>query len=353
MIELALFGNHYQMGKQHGEQVASLRTHILSAMEERLQSLANMGDTTPYEKELLDIWQELGQNTLTMLQGIAEVLRLPWELFFRYTVASYLEDRLGGTPHTEGCTAWAATDPITRDGSPILAKNRDYRPTHLPLQGIARATPDKGYAYIYVTSAGSPGVFSSGMNEVGVAVADTHVVSLDIGPGLARYSVMMDILETCASVGEALDYIFQVPHLGEGTLALADARGSIAVVELGHSRQNVIPGQEGAVVTTNNFVSPGLAQAWRDTNPPRLRGNSQARREAAYQALYQARGTVDVHWAQSYMASHQDPLSAMCRHLENDGTSETISSVIFVPQQRTVYFANGRPCRTPYKQFTL
>ncbi len=341
---LSLTGSHYQMGLQHGVQVAHLRAHIRSAMEKRLQALAALGNTAPYEQELLAVWEEHARPTLDMLRGIAQALALPWDTFFRYTVASYLEDTLGGGKQPEGCTAWAATAPITRDGTPLLAKNRDYRPEHLPLQMLARAAPARGYRYLFLTSAGSPGVFSSGMNEVGLAVADTHVVSLDVGPGVARYSLMMDIVEQCATVPEALDYIRSVPHMGEGNLVLADAEGNIVAVELGHSRQNVIPPDEGAVVATNHFVTEGLADRWRDTSPPHLRGNSAARRQATYEALREARGNVDDAWARAYMASHRDPLGAMCRHLEEDGASATIGTTIYLPTQQRAHVLHGNPC---------
>lgn len=141
-----------------------------------------------------------------------------------------------------------------------------------------------------------------------------------------------------------------MPHMGEGTLVLADAHGTIVAVEIGHSRQNVIPPSDGAVVTTNHFVSPGLESRWMDINPPHLQGNSAARREATYKALKHARGKVDVQWARAYMASHQDPLAAMCRHVEEDGKSATISTAIYLPHERTMHVIHGQPC-TPVASY--
>ena len=88
--------------------------------------------------------------------------------FFRYTIASYLLDRtLYPISDEQGCTVWAAAYPTTRSGVPILVKNRDYWLDHRELQILANAHPSQGYKYTHLTSAGSPGVFSSGMNEVG------------------------------------------------------------------------------------------------------------------------------------------------------------------------------------------
>ena len=40
-----------------------------------------------------------------------------------------------------------------------------------------------GYRHVYSGSAGCPGVFCAGINEVGLAVGDSHVSSTDLGPG--------------------------------------------------------------------------------------------------------------------------------------------------------------------------
>lgn len=342
---LELAGTHYEMGQQHGYQVRDLRPFLLQAIEERLAKLAQAGaEIQPWTEELLAAWRAITPSTVEMLKGIADALALDWEPFFRYTVASYLEDRSEGIAQGEGCTAWAATGTVTRDGAPILAKNRDYRSTHLPLQCLARAHPAKGYRYAYVTSAGSPAVFSSGMNEAGLAVADTHVRSLDIGPGMARYSIEMELLEHLDSVQSALDYVRDISHLGDGTLVLADASGDLAVFEAGHTHHGVVRREDGFVVSTNHFVTQPLCDLWVDRNPPELRGNSQGRYAKITAALRTAEGGVDVRWAQALMASHGGLQKAICRHPELQPHSATISTVIFVPGDGILYFANSQPC---------
>jgi hypothetical protein len=60
-------------------------------------------------------------------------------------------------------------------------------------------------------------------------------------------------------------------------------------------------------------------------------------------------GKVDVTWAQSLMARHADDLSSICRHPDMDAHSVTISTVIFLPVQASLYVANGLPCQAPYE----
>lgn len=352
IIELA--GDHYEMGQQHARQVRNLRPDIVKAMDRRLRKLAAYeANLQPHVTEVASAWGEAARPTLEMLRSMAEGLELEWEPFFRYTIASYLEDRIQHPGHSQGCTTWAASGPITRHGQPMLVKNRDYRPAHQSLQRLARARPQLGYRYIYVTSAGSPGVFSSGMNEAGLAVADTHVASLDVGPGVARYSVMMQILEHHSHVASALDYLGQVPHIGDGTLTLIDMTGHMAVFETGHTACGIVRPEQGFVVSTNHFVTHRLRDRWADRSPPELRGNSLNRYAKVAAALQAARGGVDTEWAQALMADHGGPQPsltegrqyAICRHADIDPRSVTISTGLYLPQARTLLFANGQPCR--------
>ena len=360
IIDLA--GSHHEMGRQHAHQVHDLRPRIVKVLQQRLRSFdAQNFDLQPYILELTSTWEEIARPTLEMLRGMAEGFGLGWEPFFRYTVASYLEDRLRHLTCGEGCTVWAASGLITHQGLPILAKNRDYRPDHQALQCLARAHPVRGHRYIYVTSAGSPAVFSSGMNEAGLAVADTHVAPCECGPGLARYSAMMEILEHHSHVESALDYLREVRHIGDGTLTLVDRAGNMAVFEAGHGTHSIIRPEHGYVISTNHFRGTILRDCWIDSSPPELQGNSQSRFARVATALGTAWGQVDAFWAQKLMADHggsyatvaQRKQHSICRHRDVDPQSITVSSVLFLPQERTLLFANGQPCQTPFQAWPV
>jgi isopenicillin-N N-acyltransferase-like protein len=352
--QIQLAGDHYAMGQQHGRQVAELQPFLAAAMEKRLQALDTLeADLNAYINEQLDLWQESAQPTLDMLRGMGDALGLPNQRYFKYTIASYLTDRARGSSTAEkGCTVWGAAGPVTLDAEPLLAKNRDYWLDHRQLQCLASAHPRQGYRYQYLTSAGSPGVFSAGMNEAGLAVADTHVASLDIGPGLPRYALMMEILERHDQVQSALDYLRLARHVGNGTLALLDAAGDMAVFETGHSHPGVVLPEAGFVVTTNHYVTPDLRERWVDRDPPGLQGNSQARYARVSRALQEACGQVDLTWAQALMSSHRGHLDSICRHPEIEPDSGTIASLIFRPRLKTLYLANGLSCQTPYHAYS-
>lgn len=343
------------MGYQHGRQVRELRAKILPAIDHRLSTLQKVDiEAKPYAAEIYDLWETSAHTTLDMLRGIADALELEWQRFFRYTIGSYLLDRrLYPISDEQGCTVWAAAYPATPEDSPMLVKNRDYWLDHQELQILANAHPSQGYKYTYLTSAGSPGVFSSGMNEVGLAVADTHVVSHDIGPGLPRYTVMMDLLEHHSSTQSALDYMRGVQHIGNGTIVLLDIQGEMAVYETGHTVNGTVFPNNGYVVSTNHFVTSELALRWEPCGPEEIHGNSPMRYARISQALHGAQGLVDISWAQTLMSSHGDPLEAICRHLEIEPRSVTISSIILLPQGKMLYLAIGNPCQNQYDMWPL
>ena len=346
---LNLAGDAHSIGQQHGIQVSDLRPQIQTSMSIRLDTLRkNNPDFSHHFKEITQLWDQYAPDTLEMLRGMAEALDLDWDEYFTYTIASYLTSCLENSGQNEGCSTWAANDKVTRDGELILAKNRDYHPDHQPLQCLARIKPAQGNPFLCLTSAGSPGVFSSGINRAGLAVVDTFISSTDIGPGIARYSLMMDILQNFTTVGEAVDYLPTRPHFGDGSVTVLDIHGDMAVFEIAHSVQAVRRSEEGFIASTNHFSAPETRSFWVDREPANLQGNSQGRRGMIENALRSATGQVDIPWSLALMGRHDDSLSALCRHVVDDPQSVTISCVILLPRQASMYVANGHPCQTPF-----
>ena len=172
---------------------------------------------------------------------------------------------------------------------------------------------------------------------------------------------MMEILEHHDHVSSAVDYLRQVPQLGDGTLTLIDQAGDMAVLEANHATQSAMLPENDFVVSTNHYRSPQMRDCWVDRYPPELRGNSHNRYARVDAALRSNRGRVDAAWAQSLMADHGGALPtgqhrsrhAIRRHSENDTRSITVSTALFLPLERTLLFANGQPCRIPFQAWPV
>lgn len=356
MIVLFLHGDHYEMGLQHGQQALDLRPHILAAIDARLKALDERGAAEERARllgELEQVWNQHAHSTMAMLHGLADGLEIPFQRLFQYAAASYIRAVLYAEAYCgDGCTAWAASGPNTLNGMPILVKNRDYYFGHLPLKALAYATPKQGYRYLYATSTGSPAVFSAGINEMGLAVADTHVSSTNLGPGLARFSLMMDILEKHTTVTSAITYLQQVPRMGGGNLILGDAMGDVAVFETGYDRWGLIRPPTRAVIATNHFASSAMHDYHLEDPTDTADETSEARYQTVENALKASQGTLDVEKAKQLMATHQDGQSALCRHRPRDGVG-TISAAIFLPAKFKLLMCDGLPCEGTYVTYSL
>jgi hypothetical protein len=247
---------------------------------------------------------------------------------------------LSGRYETDGCSAWARTMP---DGGAILVKNRDLSGPHRNGQEtFLHLDPDaRGGALFCVGTLGAPGAYSSGMNDAGLALADTAIQAPAHGVGWLRYFLMTHVLRNCQTVAEARDFILSARHVGGGSLVLADAGGEVMAVELLHDGPRVE--SASPAFRTNHFWSEDPA-AIRARLTPAALASTLGRREALEQALAAGLGLDGPDPALSAMADHGGPgREALCRHGGPDG-SHTVSSVAFETRGRTVTFSRGAPC---------
>ena len=344
---IRLTGDHHAMGRQHADQAQEARPALGRVIEARLSRWnARRADLAESYAEAV---RRYAPATADMIDGIGEEFGIDAARLWRYAASGWVDEQVGrggAALAGEGCTVWAVTGPAAEGGEPLLAKNRDYYRDHRELQVLSDAAPARGYRWIAVGSVGSPGVFSSGMNERGLCVADTHVPTRDLGPGTPRYAQMLDVLEACETVREALQLIASVPPAGGGSLVLADASGDVAACELTHSGVVVLP-RTDANVATNHFTSPTL----RLRNVRRADHRPSLLRRARVAATLRG-GAIGVERAEAVMAWHGTEERAVCRHTYpgHGGRYGTISSVVYLPAQREVRLADGWPCTAPFQR---
>jgi isopenicillin-N N-acyltransferase-like protein len=354
---ITIRGTHYQMGFQHAQQVKALLPAIHTAIDARFTQLADDQPDDAFEavvNETVLILETHDPATLALIRGLADGLGVEYERLLRYNLVTFLRDILTTRKTSsadEGCSTWAATGAATVDGQAILAKNRDFSLLHLPLQTAVRAEPEQGYRCTYITSAGSPGVFVAGFNEAGLALVDTHVSSSDVGPGLPTFALSMHVLEDHDTVRSALDYLKSTPRLGRNNVLLADARGDIALFEIGNRNFAVREAESDVLVNTNHFTCAEMTACYVDTDAAAVRGSSLKRYDFLAQQLAQAHGKIDLAFAQDVMGHHADRLSSICRHPTQDEATSTISASIFLPEQRRMFFCHGFPCSRAYIAF--
>ncbi|WP_256840603.1 C45 family autoproteolytic acyltransferase/hydolase [Ornithinimicrobium faecis] len=358
---IELHGDNREIGRQHARGAIDMREEVASSVRSAAEAHPLTDATVRAQvDEVVRAWEDLTPATLEQIAGMADVYDLPADGLLVAALGTYLRclDRTHGP--AEGCTTFATTG-----SAPLLVKNRDNVPGFVNRQTVLRVRPTHGHQWLALSTAGAPGVHSSGMNEFGLSVADTHVPSTDVGPGVPRFASMMHLLEQCTTTGEAVDYLLGTPQMGLGNLTLLDAGGESAVVECGY-RSTVVAmsshdpesSTPGGVLATNHHITPALATCLLEPPSNTPASNSRARHEVVETFLTRPEATFDLASVQSLVASHVgddgvgDIPGSVCQHGPNV-RSETISTTIFDPVARHLDLCLGRPCSDEYTRIPV
>lgn len=354
-------GTNREIGQQHARRSLMMRDDVARWVADATGTYpASDARTQDRIDEVVAAWRELTPETLEQIAGMAEVYELPERGLLTAVLATYLRSLARAQGPTEGCTTFAVTG-----AHPLLVKNRDNFPTFLNMQTVLRVAPEDGYPWLALSTAGAPGVHSSGINAVGLSIADTHVPSSDIGPGVPRFAAMMQVLERCATTQEAISTVLSAPQMGLGNLTVLDSQGDAAVLECGYrtTASSVIgrnhDGAVGGLVATNHHVSPILSSCLLESEEGTPGANSRARAEVVGSYLAYTRdqppslaAVRDLAGSHVGFDESTTKAGSLCQH-GPDLQSETISTVILDPANRHLDLCIGRPCTEPYTRISV
>lgn len=350
MIALTLAGSPYQRGLQQAAVDPALRQAALSWMtlrhgrvEERLADPATLG----FARDLHAHALTAAPGAMEELRGIAEGFGIaPFDLFCGWHAAVL------GEAHAarDGCTAIAIGSPAGAH----VAKNRDVPGDTQRIQAVFRMSDPswRGGGVLGVSSLGSSPCASSGINEAGLCVADTQVPTRDHGVGLIRYVVMQMLLQDCRTVPEALVLLRGTRHAGGGALVLADARGAVAVIELGHRRIHIEQARNATLARTNHFTGRDTAADNFDAADTPAGTDSRARLAAVARLLASRNGHPLAGEVVALLSSH-DAVHPLCRHGYGVDQPKTISLALFDVAGRSLTITGGTPCSSPSVTYKL
>lgn len=349
---LRLCGGPYERGRAQAALCPDQAGFVRHAIEARLAETATAlarADVAALIREVHDHARRHYPEILEEIRGIADGFGLDPGKVLAYLNCSHAMDMMlaAGRGPEEGCTSFAVGAPGL---GAILAKNRDYRPEHIPIQRVFLHHDPAwgGRAMLCVGSLGSPGNFSSGINSDGLAVSDTATRTRRHAPGMHRYFLLTWLLVHCRTVAQALAAIRAMPHAGSGTLVLADADGAVAAVELGTDAVGIDLGAGGRVGRSNHFVLPETAPLNLDPPDGAPARNSALRLAALRDQLTSARTPFGADDAARLLRTHGE--AGFCRHGGAD-LSHTISAAIYDCAARTLVFAAGNPCEAQFRRY--
>jgi hypothetical protein len=373
---LKLVGTPFEMGLQHGELMAPELAEGVAFVE----SDPTFSLFLPLARSQGLIEDALAQSypdVLDECDGMAEAARragVPgWTLetcialAYGDVILAFLEDIV-----SPGCTQFMAAGPATADGRMLHGRNMDWdrlsylidHPTVIVRQPTGK---------IPFLTVGFPGCVSpyNGLNAAGIAIASNdNSADPTQDPnqrGRRGYTQMINqALSSCDSLESVEAYLRGEPHSRAIILGVSDgAQRTAAVFEMTASHTAVRRmDADGLVYATNHFLDPVMDPL--DTNPESLTASTACRhqrlqellppdgRESLYGQLAPARATEVLGDRYSPCSGETAPEDAFDTN-SSIGTNGAIWSMVFLPEEHSVYFAGGEPPvpLRPYVGFDL
>ncbi|MFX1279272.1 MAG: C45 family autoproteolytic acyltransferase/hydrolase [Promethearchaeota archaeon] len=270
-------------------------------------------------------------------------------------------------PPVQACSMLFALSNATEDNSLIFGRNYDFPNVLQPFQVVREESPEEGYKNINFTQYPLTGCHM-GLNERGLAIGYNYGRSWKKEPldfrlrGVPGSFIVQEVLETCASTKEALDYITKFPSRSNGChYGLMDASGDTCVIETTCTRHAIRHPEEGILAHTNHYQTEKL----RDANLPeyvRFKMDDMdispiespiKRYEREIKLLKEKKGGITFDTFKDILSDHdnRDPDDfTVCTHGSSAGT---LGSIIILPNKKEFWVTDNYPCSSYYEKFNL
>jgi acyl-CoA:6-aminopenicillanic acid acyl transferase len=306
---------------------------------------------------------------LAKLQGIQKGAKL--SRLVAYSL--HFIEVMGNNPNTAfagpmaACSQIFATPKVTNDGNPLIVRNYDFPAICKTSQMIRIESPEDRLKNITVSHfplAGS----HTGLNEKGVYIAINYGLAwkkkIDFSfAGIPPTFIVQEALETCSTTQEAVDFITSFPVRSIGAhFGIADKSGDMRFVETTKTRSAIrIPLDSGFLYQTNTYVSPDIKDAnapdsmkWdvKGLNVPYIK-SPRERFNRISELVGNLKPPIDQSDLRSIVSDHNNRTPddfTVCMHGLG---SDTVCSVIAQPKNLTLSVADGFPCETEYKTYSL
>jgi hypothetical protein len=338
-------GDGFAIGERHGAERAAALAGFIGDSLCRLNLLLDRPVSMQELKPLLDAHGEVIATAVPGLaaeiDGLAHGAGISREhallLQLRSEIMGYRKVRAPG-----GCTTYARSD-----GTPVLAQTIDLAgdlDDQIAVLHVTHAGPRQaGQSRALVLSFG--GLLGYlGLNSHGLAVGLNLVLGGQWRPGVPPYLAIRHLLDTAASVAEAIEILDELPLASSRNVMLCDRERTASVELLGDERR-VLEGPR--LVHTNHFLDPGFAA--RDELNRFARRSSLRRFEACTNALSNLPASASA-------KDHMNLLSEEPIRVAGNGDirrDRTVAAVVLEPVLGELHLRPGDPATGTTQVFRL
>lgn len=329
MYHFKLSGTYYEMGLKQGRPLKRGGFTPPPPEKKRLR----------FAKQCEQIVGQYMPELLEELRGVAEGAELDYGAIMTLTMTAPFEP-----DQIPGCTIVAVMPERTADGRMIIGRNYDM------FEDISKepATRYLTYPEGNYASVGCCDIWVGrwdGLNEAGLFTGSTAINlpgPKPTLPGPVGWFTGRHILDFCATVNEAVEFIKSLPRTGSGGRLIADSSGKAVVVEASVERIELRYPENGLLVLTNHAVCPAFAG--RETYVP----ESSPRRYNRLWGLLSGDKPIGIDDVKKALADHK---GGVCAHeIDPSGRKDgTIWSLVCRPGKRQLDIAEGHPCRAKYR----
>ncbi|MFX1389145.1 MAG: C45 family autoproteolytic acyltransferase/hydrolase [Promethearchaeota archaeon] len=314
--------------------------------------------------------QELLPNQHEKLRGLIEGAAIKEGLIYGghfIEVMSGDPKSLYKNPPVQSCSMIFALPQATSDDSMIFGRNYDFPNVLQPFQVVREEIPDEGFKNLNFTQYPLVGCHM-GLNEKGLAIGYNYGRSWKKEPldfrlkGIPGTFLVQEVLETCGSTQEAIDFITKFPYRANGChYGLMDTSGDVCVIETTSTRHSFRRPNDGILAHTNHYQTEELKDANlpdyvrfkmddMDINPI----ESPIRRyKREIELLKNYHGKINIEIFKKILSDHDNRTPddfTVCTHGPAAGT---LGSIIVLPPKKEFWVTDNHPCISNYEKFTL
>jgi predicted choloylglycine hydrolase len=246
------------------------------------------------------------------------------------------------------CTVLAVSDEATANGLPVFGRNHDWIMSILSYSIVLDSNPTGSMRSLQFIE--TPGISAGGINEAGLAVGVTLVVrnTIEPRPGIAANVAARWILDHFGTTEEAVAYLRKIPHISGYTTLIADAKGTMARVEVSPDKVVVGESEDGLILATTHY----LCEEMYEYENLDLGFEWTYERERRVRDWYtERRGMIGLKDVQDVLGSHE---SGVCCHWLEDGENAgTTWSWAASLGTHKLHASFGPPCEKGYQEVSF
>ncbi len=275
-----------------------------------------------------------------------------------------------------GCTGFVAGNEYTNSNQFLHGRNFDtgFLGVFDKYPVILRHTPDKGYPYIGISSAGlhySGGI--TGVNSQGISVSTHELRTTKVrtlytstkpnsnnrnnrGRKRDKYGIIAPymanlIVKEASSIDEAIKLIKKYGHFGAWTFLVSDSKtNQAASIEVSGKIVKVAMRNEGSLSQANHFRHPETAKYNFEYSINKSL-ESRARISHVEKSLAESKGNIDAQWGIDILSGHIDHYQGVRSFGRTVSKVYTSMSHIIDSKNNELWFSLGETFPTNYSTF--